>query len=334
MFESDLSSDTKAILLLCGGLGQPRSLPPKPLTVSEYNKIAKWLLQHNLRPEDLFSSTCIDKLQLYSHDIGIEPERIISLLSRGGALAISVDIWTNKGIWVVSRADEDYPERLKTRLKSNAPPILYGSGSKELLSMGGLAIVGSRNINDDGLWFSNRIAITCAMQGIHIISGGARGVDNEAMTAAIDEGGKVIGVLANNLSRSVVSKKFRDALREEKLVLISSFEPEAGFNVGNAMARNKYIYALSDWALVVNTTLNKGGTWTGAIENIKKGWVPLFIHSGNKLSIGNKQLIAQGGIEMPEKVKNNENLTGWLDKETKKSFKANNRKQVNQLSLL
>ena len=37
---------------------------------------------------------------------------------------------------------------------------------------------------------------------------------------------------------------------DNNLVLISPFYPDAGFNVGNAMQRNKYIYCLSDAAMV------------------------------------------------------------------------------------
>ena len=49
----------------------------------------------------------------------------------------------------------------------------------------------------------------------------------------------------------------RQALQEERLVLISACDPKSGFNVGNAMQRNKYIYALSDAALVVNSDFKK-----------------------------------------------------------------------------
>ena len=42
------------------------------------------------------------------------------------------------------------------------------------------------------------------------------------------------------------------------------------------MQRNKYIYCLSDKALVVHSGI-KGGTWEGAIENMKKQWVPIWV---------------------------------------------------------
>ena len=33
------------------------------------------------------------------------------------------------------------------------------------------------------------------------------------------------------------------------------------------------IYCLADTAIVISSTADKGGTWTGAIENLKIAWV-------------------------------------------------------------
>jgi len=58
-------------------------------------------------------------------------------------------------------------------------------------------------------------------------------------------------------------------LLDERLVLISPYDPAAGFNIGNAMQRNKLVYALADAALVVGAEPRKGGTWAGAVEQLK-----------------------------------------------------------------
>ena len=55
-----------------------------------------------------------------------------------------------------------------------------------------------------------------------------------------------------------------------RLALVSPYDPAAGFNVGHAMGRNKLIYALADAALVVSSDYQKGGTWTGAVEQLKR----------------------------------------------------------------
>ena len=86
---------------------------------------------------------------------------------------------------------------------------------------------------------------------------------------ALDSGGYNCGVLADSLAKSVLNAEYRKYIATGKLVLISAVDPDAGFNVGNAMARNKYIYALAHAGLVVKFRFCQGGTWAGAIEVLK-----------------------------------------------------------------
>jgi len=79
------------------------------------------------------------------------------------------------------------------------------------------------------------------------------------------------------------------------------FDPAAGFNVGNAMQRNKIIYALADAALVVNSDFNKGGTWTGAVEQLDKyHFCPIFVRTGDGTGKGNEALLRKGAQPWPE----------------------------------
>ena len=65
--------------------------------------------------------------------------------------------------------------------------------------------------------------------------------------------------------------------------------------VGNAMARNKYIYCMALHAIVVSSTPNRGGTWTGAVENLGQGWVPLWVKETDAADSGNPRLVERGG---------------------------------------
>lgn len=62
----------------------------------------------------------------------------------------------------------------------------------------------------------------------------------------------------------------RDLIIDGRVLLLSVHDPAAGFSVGNAMQRNKLIYALSDASLVVNSDYETGGTWSGAVEQLEK----------------------------------------------------------------
>ncbi len=105
------------------------------------------------------------------------------------------------------------------------------------------------------------------------------------------------------LALNIPDAKFRagqweaiDALvnYRKKLLVVQRTDPEAGFSAGNAMARNKYIYCLADAAAVVHSG-NKGGTWSGAHENLKKAWVPLWVKETDNPDAGNAQIVREGG---------------------------------------
>ena len=202
-----LTPDTQAILLLCGTFGQPRDGVTRPLALAEYNRLAQWLQQHGLRPADLLRADTA--AALVADDLPLDAQRLLGLLERGGPMALAVEGWANKGLWVVGRSDEGYPQRLKSWLGRQAPPLLYGVGVIALLAGGGLAIVGSREVDDAGSDFARRVAETCARQGLQVVSGGARGVDTEAMRAALEYDGTVAGVLADSLARAAVSGRYR-----------------------------------------------------------------------------------------------------------------------------
>lgn len=294
MSHQALSADTEVVLLLCGRFGGERQEPHQPLSAREYGEFAKWLNVRNLRPADLMTDAGREQLQAV-HEAKLERGRIDFLLQRGTAMALSLERWSRGGLWVISRGDAEFPKRLKRHLKHAAPPLLYGAGNKELLDIGGLAIIGSRDATEAALEFTRDVAATCAQEGMGVVSGGARGVDAAAMQGSTEAGGHTIGVLANDLLKTSVNRQNRLGLQEGRLVLVSPFYPEAGFNAGNAMGRNKYIYALADRALVIDSALGSGGTWEGALEALNQKWVPLYVRTpGN--GPGNAVLVDKGGI--------------------------------------
>lgn len=294
-----LPPDTQAILLLCASFGQNRQTEPQPLTLSEYNSLAGWLRENQMRPADLLTPNGLNSLQ-ENPASRIDFGRVSALLERGVMLSLAVEKWTNQGLWILGRSDSEYPKRLKQILQHLAPAILYGIGNIKLLSRGGLAIVGSRDVDEAGLDRTHRIARACAAEEMQVVSGGARGVDTAAMLSALEAGGTAVGVLADSLAKAAVAGKYRAAIKESRLTLISACDPNASFNVGNAMGRNKYIYALADRALVIGCSVGKGGTWAGAIEALEKiKDVPVFVRIDDSAPEGNRQLLKEGAKSLP-----------------------------------
>lgn len=294
MSKQDLSEDTKVVLLLCGRFGGEKQETYQPLTPKEYGELAKWLKALALRPSDLMTDA--GRIALSSiQEARLERKRVEFLLGRGTAMALALERWARGGLWVVSRGDAEYPQRLKRQLKHSAPPLLYGAGDKALLEKGGLAIIGSRDASESALAYTRYFAERSANEGMAVVSGGARGVDAAAMQGATEAGGYCIGVLANDLLKTSVNRQNRIGLQEGRLVLVSPFYPEASFHSGNAMSRNRYIYTLADQALVIDSALESGGTWAGAVENLKYGWVPLYVRTPGE-GAGNAILVADGAL--------------------------------------
>ncbi len=125
------------------------------------------------------------------------------------------------------------------------------------------------------------------------------------MSGALDAAGRVVGVLSDSLERMALRREHRSPLMDGQLVLLSPYDPAAGFNVGNAMQRNKLIYALADAALVVNSDYEKGGTWAGAgagaVEQLRKlHFVPVYVRSSAGESKGLTAFQRNGAHTWPD----------------------------------
>ena len=294
-----VTSNTQAILLLTAPLVAGRGEPATDLlTLGEYNRLARILREKQSQPADLLESDAGQLLDLCGQPFG--RERLEALLGRGFLLSQAVERWNARGIWVISRADDRYPKRLKSRLKEDAPPLLYGCGEISLLEKGGLAVVGSRQVDNELIEFTENVGRLAAEGHRLIVSGGAKGIDRAAMHGSLKAGGAAAGVMADSLERAALASDNREPLMEGRLVLISPYDPAVGFNVGHAMQRNKIVYASADAALVVTSDFQKGGTWAGAIEQLERfRFVPMFVRNGTNVGRGNSALIQRGALPWP-----------------------------------
>jgi predicted Rossmann fold nucleotide-binding protein DprA/Smf involved in DNA uptake len=227
----------------------------------------------------------------------LHAERIQGLLGRATALAFELERRERTGVHVLSPFDEGYPSRLRDRLVTAAPPVLYAVGALELMQTDGLGIVGSRDVSPAGAEVARSAAAAAVERGLSVVSGGAKGVDQVAMAVAFQAGGTVIGVLADSLDRRLKDPDTRRAMGEGCVCLITQYKPDAGFSVANAMGRNKVVYALSQVTLVIASDLGRGGTWEGAIEALKRGYgaTAVWMGDGDGAGGGNAALVDRGG---------------------------------------
>jgi predicted Rossmann fold nucleotide-binding protein DprA/Smf involved in DNA uptake len=288
-----VSVDGQAIALACSTLALDGNRSIKPLSATEWHGVSLALRSSELeRPRDLIGLTSRELRQALALDPALA-DRLAALLARGGQLAFELERLASRGIWVLTRADDGYPALLKQRLRGQSPPVLFGAGTYAAFDTPGIAVVGSRDVDAAGLSWAASLGQGCAGQGVTVVSGAARGVDITAMNAALSAGGRAIGVTVEPLDRLVGRREVREFVLDETLTLLTPFHPSARWQAGNAMRRNRLIYALSRAAVVVASSAEKGGTRAGALENLRGGWVPLHVRDDQ--SPGNARLIAEGG---------------------------------------
>jgi DNA processing protein len=146
---TSITRDSQAILLLCSHLGLASNPDPAPLTLKDWNPLARKLQAASMRPADLFDLSISDlqnRLELSEE----EAQRISRLMQRSGSLAIELERLDSLGVFALTRSDKEYPARYRQRLKESAPSVLFYSGQKALLGQPGIAIVGSRHLDETG----------------------------------------------------------------------------------------------------------------------------------------------------------------------------------------
>ena len=222
--------------------------------------------------------------------------RIAGLMGRATAMAFELDRLERSGIRTVTAFDDDYPQHWLSRLGAKAPPLVYAAGAFDLLGTPGLGVVGSRDVSEAGGKIARAVAQVAARRGLPLVSGGARGVDQLAMDAAHQAGGAVVGILAESLTRKLKRPDVRRAVYDGSTVLCTPYSPDAPFSAGNAMGRNKLIYAQGALTVVVASDAETGGTWSGANETLKHRLGRVAVWRGDGEGPGN-ELLQQRGAE-------------------------------------
>lgn len=159
-----------------------------------------------------------------------------------------------------------------------------------------MAIVGTRNASSYGLRVARAIATECARAGVSVISGLARGIDGAAHEAALDAGGRTVGVLGTGLD--LTYPKAHRALQERianEGLLLSELPASSTGHPGSFPQRNRIIAALADVIVVVEAPLRSGALITAehALElNRELACVPNAIDVPG--AAGSNALLKQG----------------------------------------
>ncbi len=163
----------------------------------------------------------------------------------------------NRGINIVTKFEENYPERLFDL--DDAPYILYYMGDINLANQPSLAVVGSRKPTAYGRVVTERFVRDVAASGVVIISGLAFGIDAIAHKTCLEVGGKTIAVLGGGFDHIYPQEHHNLAMEiAEKGLIISEFRPKKTATKYSFPQRNRIIAGLSDGVLITEAGLKSG----------------------------------------------------------------------------
>ncbi|WLH63037.1 DNA-processing protein DprA [Pseudomonas sp. FP2300] len=206
----------------------------------------------------------------------------------------------------------DYPALLAQI--SDAPPLLFVAGDTSILEKPQLAMVGSRRASRPGMDTAAAFSRSLAGAGFVITSGLALGIDAAAHQAALDVGGRTVGVLGTGLENFYPQRNRRlaDAMIAQGSAVVSEFPLDAPPHASNFPRRNRIISGLSLGVLVVEASVASGSLITArlAAEQGREVYaIPGSIHHPG--ARGCHQLIRDGAalVETVEHIL--EALRGW-----------------------
>jgi DNA processing protein len=171
------------------------------------------------------------------------------------------------GVRLVTLADEDYPELLKTC--PDPPPVLYVKGTLDKHSKLSLAMVGTRRPSHYGSEQAYRFAFLLAQAGFTIVSGLARGIDAQSHRGALLAKGKTIAVQGCGLN--FVYPPEHAELAEQIIAgggaVISEFPMSAAPQAGNFPSRNRIVAGMTLGTFVVEAPRKSGALITADLAS-------------------------------------------------------------------
>lgn len=265
-----------------------------------YGKINKLIIkffhEENISIEEFFNLPESTWRDVYN----LSPDEISDILQAKSELpnnAFLAEDILSQGFDLIPICSPLYSKTLKNNLKATyCPPLLYVKGSKQILREQSIAIVGSRDAGAISLAFTDNVAKSASKNYKVVVSGFAKGVDKQALDSAIKYIGQSIIVLPQGITTfNSGYKTYYKQIVDGDVLVLSTFHPKAGWSAGLAMARNPIIYGLADEIFVAESS-EKGGTWSGVIDGLKKGRKIYVRQPGPNEKNANDVLIQKGAI--------------------------------------
>lgn len=260
------------------------------------NLIIKFYHEKKLSIEDFFLLSESD----WTNQFNLEPKDVEDLKKAKAELpnnAFLAESLNNEGYELIPITSPVYSKTLKDNLKAaHSPALLYVKGNIQIMHEKSIAIVGSRNAADKSLEFTDNIAKLASKEYKVVVSGFAKGVDKQALDSAIKYKGHSIIVLPQGIMTFGSGyKNYYKQIVDGDVLVLSTFFPKAPWKAELAMARNPIIYGLADEIYVAESS-EKGGTWSGVIDGLRKNRRIFVRKPDSSENNANNLLIQKGAI--------------------------------------
>lgn len=209
--------------------------------------------------------------------------------------AFLVEDLLEQGYYIIPITSKEYSPTLKKNLgRTYAPPVLYAKGNLQIFKEQSVAVVGSRKADDISLKFTDNVAKNASLNYKVVVSGFAKGVDKQALDSALKYNGQSIITLPQGITTFKSGfKKYYKKIIGGNILVLSTFFPKAPWSVQLAMARNPIIYGLATEIYVAESS-QKGGTWSGVKDGLRKGRTIYVRYPNSNEKNANSLLISKG----------------------------------------
>lgn len=280
-------------------------------------------------PQDAYESLKASELI----QLGISQKKIENIInSRKMDIVIkNMNHLLEKGIRVVTLADQEYPEKLRNIY--DPPGVLYVRGEMPKETATTIAIVGARECSNYGKELAMYFGKELAECGIQVISGLAKGIDSFAHMGARKCQGKTYAVLGCGIDICYPRENinlYMDII--ESGGVISEYPPGYRPLKANFPMRNRIISGLSDGILLVEAREKSGSLITmdlgleqgkniyacpGRIFDGLSQGTNRMIQMGGKLVLEANDILEDYGLEKSMEGKNLKKKYYMLEKEEK-----------------
>ena len=256
------------------------------LTFDEWINVEKNLKVHGLSGPGCLVGLSADELMDILDISEYTSYKIVQRMKTMNVFLKHIYEYEQKGIRIITKYDEEYPQILSKKMKKNAPTCLFVIGNLPV-EFEGISLTGLQTVTKKEKGCIKRLVDKINNENKWLISNDCKGVDQEAFQYALHHHGHIISFLCEKMEDKAM--EYKRYIRSGNLVLLSAIDPIKRFTVTHAIDRNSYVCGLSKFQVVVSSKINSGATWFTIMHNMHHNWTISLVIDND--CFGNQRLL-------------------------------------------